>query len=140
MSVAGPGAAGTGRSAADPGAGSGRPATAAGREFAGLGGVVTGAGSGIGRAVALRIAAAGGTVLVVDVREEAAAETVALGAERGHPGRLLAHRADVTDGGQVAGYVARARSEFGDRPLAFFHNNAGVEGVHKSIAETSEAE
>jgi NAD(P)-dependent dehydrogenase (short-subunit alcohol dehydrogenase family) len=112
----------------------------AGTEFQGLGGVVTGAGSGIGRAVALRIAAAGGSVLVVDLREEAAAETVAEGEARGLPGRLVAHRADVTDAAEVQGYVARARAELGERPLAFFHNNAGVEGVHKSIVDTTEEE
>ncbi len=111
-----------------------------GTEFHGLGGVVTGAGSGIGRAVALRIAAAGGSVLVVDLREDAAAETVAEGAKRGLPGRLVAHRADVTDGAEVEGYVARARAMSVERPLAFFHNNAGVEGVHKSIVDTTEVE
>jgi NAD(P)-dependent dehydrogenase (short-subunit alcohol dehydrogenase family) len=106
--------------------------------FAALGGVVTGAGSGIGRAVATRLAAGGGSVLAVDVDEDAAAETAALA--RGTSGEIHAHRADVRDPEQVKGYLADARERCGERHLAFFHNNAGVEGVHKTIEDTSEEE
>jgi NAD(P)-dependent dehydrogenase (short-subunit alcohol dehydrogenase family) len=106
--------------------------------FAGLGGVVTGAGSGIGRSVATRLAAGAGSVLAVDVDEDAAAETAALA--DGTPGEIHPYRADVRDPEQVKGYLGAARERCGERPLAFFHNNAGVEGVHKTIEDTSEEE
>lgn len=106
--------------------------------FTGMGGAVTGAGSGIGRAVALRLAAAGGNVLAVDIDEDAARETATLAS--GTLGEIRPFRADVRDSGQVAEYIAATREHFGDRHLAFFHNNAGVEGVHKTIEETTEDE
>jgi NAD(P)-dependent dehydrogenase (short-subunit alcohol dehydrogenase family) len=106
--------------------------------FAALGGVVTGAGSGIGRAVAIRVAAGGGRVLAVDVDEDAACETAELAGDV--PGAIHPHRADVRDSEQVKGYIAATRELFGERHLAFFHNNAGVEGVHKTIEKTSEEE
>jgi NAD(P)-dependent dehydrogenase (short-subunit alcohol dehydrogenase family) len=106
--------------------------------FAGLGGVVTGAGSGIGRAVAARVAAGGGRVLAVDVDEDAARETAELAA--GSPGEIHPYRADVRDPEDVKGYIAASMERFGERHLAFLHNNAGVEGVHKTIESTSEDE
>lgn len=102
-------------------------------EFEGLGGIVTGAGSGIGRAVTLRLANAGAAVLAVDVRHEAAEKVAAEAADTS--GTVVPHHADVTDPEQVKAYADRAATEF-DR-LWFFHNNAGVEGVHKNIVDTS---
>jgi NAD(P)-dependent dehydrogenase (short-subunit alcohol dehydrogenase family) len=101
-------------------------------EFEGLGGIVTGAGSGIGRAVALRLVGAGGSVLAVDLSDDGL-ESVADEASD-LPGRLVAHQADVSEADQVRAYAERAASEF-DR-LWFFHNNAGVEGAHKEIVDT----
>jgi NAD(P)-dependent dehydrogenase (short-subunit alcohol dehydrogenase family) len=73
--------------------------------------VITGGGSGIGRAAALRFAAEGATVLVADVAG-ANAETVA--AEVGAAGgRALAMAVDVTDRGQVTAMAARAAATFG---------------------------
>ncbi len=106
--------------------------------FAGLGGVVTGAGSGIGRAVAQQIAGAGGRVLAVDIDDDAAHETAEVAGEVS--GEIRPHRADVRDGAQVRAYLDTTRELLGERHLAFFHNNAGVEGVHKTIEETSEDE
>lgn len=109
-------------------------------DFDGMGAVVTGAGSGIGRAVTLRLAAAGARVLAVDLRRDAAEavadEAKSVASEAG--GQVAAHEADVTDAEQVRGYAERAVAEFGN--LRLFHNNAGVEGVHKDIADTSEDE
>ena len=59
-------------------------------EFSGRVAVVTGGGSGIGRAIAERYAAAGGKVIVVGRREEPLAETVKL----------------ITDAGGAAGYIS----------------------------------
>jgi 3-oxoacyl-[acyl-carrier protein] reductase len=71
--------------------------------------LVTGGGSGIGRASAERIAAEGAAVAVADVRahlaEEAAAAITAAG------GRAVAVECDVADEAAVAGAVARAVSE-----------------------------
>lgn len=105
-------------------------------DFGGMTAVVTGAGSGIGKAVTLRLAAGGAQVLAVDLREEAAAATAE--AAVGLPGHVLAHTADVTSSHEVRGYVERCLTTFGN--LRLFHNNAGVEGVHKSIVDTTEDE
>jgi meso-butanediol dehydrogenase / (S,S)-butanediol dehydrogenase / diacetyl reductase len=73
--------------------------------------IVTGGGSGIGRAASLRFAAEGAAVLVADVTgadaETVAAEVAASG------GRALAMAVDVTDLGQVTAMVDRAVSAFG---------------------------
>ena len=102
-------------------------------DFTGLGGIVTGAGSGLGRATAERLAAAGATVLAVDL-DFGAVEAVAA-AMGGSAGDVIPHQADVTDPAQVAAYAARAAAEL--PRLWFFHNNAGVGGVHRTITDTS---
>jgi len=81
--------------------------------------VVTGAGSGIGAAIARGIVAEGGNAVLADL-DLAAAESVA--AELGE--RALAVRVDVADRAQVAAGIAAAVARFG-RIDAYF-NNAGV--------------
>lgn len=85
--------------------------------------LITGAGSGIGRAAALRFAAEGASVAVLDLRAEAAAETAALIAKE--DGRALALAADVSHAGQVAEAVGLAVAEFGR--IDVLYNNAGVD-------------
>lgn len=80
--------------------------------------IVTGAGSGIGRAIALRLAADGYRVLVADLRAEAA-ETVAR--EVGEPARPVA--GDVSREEDVARLVAACEDAFG--PCTHLVNNAG---------------
>ena len=80
--------------------------------------VVTGAGSGIGRATAEAFAATGATVICVDIDREAAEKTAAVCAERGGSGR--AERCDVTDTAAVAALAERTR------PVDVLVNNAGV--------------
>ena len=101
------------------------------QHFSGRSAIVTGAGSGIGRAVALALAERGAKVLAVDINAEAAKETASLS-----QGIIAAHRADVSQSADVRDYAATATSLHG-LPTIFF-NNAGVEGVHKSIADTTE--
>lgn len=80
--------------------------------------IVTGAGSGIGRAIALRLAADGFNVMVNDYRAEAAA---AVAAEIGPWAASCA--GDVSDEGDVAAIVAAAEAAFG--PVTHLVNNAG---------------
>ena len=78
--------------------------------------IVTGAGSGIGRAIAVQLASEGYKVLVNDFRTEAA-EAVA--AEIGG----LAYGGDVSNEADVAAMVAKAEASFG--PVTHLINNAG---------------
>jgi 3-oxoacyl-[acyl-carrier protein] reductase len=84
--------------------------------------LVTGAGAGIGAAVAERMAAEGATVAVVDRDFEAARTVAAAIAERG--GRATGIRADVTNADEVANAV-EAAAGLGDA-LHIVVNNAGI--------------
>lgn len=79
--------------------------------FEGKRAVVTGAGSGIGRATALRMAAEGASVAVVDIVPEGAAETVELIGEAG--GTAVALECDVTDPDQVETAMSAVVAELG---------------------------
>ena len=84
--------------------------------------LVTGAGSGIGRAIGSRFASEGARVIVNDVNREAAEGTVeALGAarERGH-----VMQADVSDSGAVRAMFAEVEKRYGG--LDILVNNAGI--------------
>ena len=94
-------------------------------KLAGSSVVITGAGSGVGRASALRFAAEGACVLVADVQDDWAAETVRLVTEAG--GNAAAQHCDVTVEEDVAATVAAAVEHFGRLDVMF--NNAGVTGA-----------
>src|SRR5580704_445715 len=90
--------------------------------------IVTGAGSGIGRATARRLAAEGAAVACLDLAEEAikavAAEINEEAAEAG--GRALALPCDVTDEDAVAAAISQVREELGH--IAYLCNIAGIGG------------
>ena len=83
--------------------------------------IVTGAGSGIGRAVALAMQADGYDVALAGRRAEELDRTAAQAAKGG--GRMLALPTDVTDDEQVARLFARTVDAFGRLDILF--NNAG---------------
>lgn len=84
--------------------------------------VITGAGSGVGRASALRFAEEGAQVVVADVDPDRAGETVALVEAQG--GRAVAVRVDVSDESEVAQMIAAAVDAFGRLDILF--NNVGI--------------
>jgi NAD(P)-dependent dehydrogenase (short-subunit alcohol dehydrogenase family) len=84
--------------------------------------IVTGGGSGLGRASAVALAAAGARVVVGDVDDDGAAETVAAIGDAG--GEAVAQHADVADQAQCGELVAATVGTYGR--LDALHNNAGV--------------
>jgi len=100
----------------------------------GLASLITGAGSGIGRATALAFAREGAAVAVADIDVRGADETVALIAAEG--GRAWSFRVDVTDEASTD-ELARAVLDRAGRIDVLF-NNAGIAGVG-ALHETSVA-
>lgn len=84
--------------------------------------LITGAGSGIGRAISRQLAGDGAAVAVVDLRLEGAAETVALIEADG--GRAIALTADVRERGEVQAAVDATVAQLGRLDLLV--NNAGL--------------
>ncbi|MBA3875981.1 MAG: bifunctional rhamnulose-1-phosphate aldolase/short-chain dehydrogenase [Anaerolinea sp.] len=93
--------------------------------------LVTGGGSGIGRAIAHRLAAEGACVVVVDI-DAASAETVAR--EIGGTDAAVSVACDVTDEPQVAAAVRAAVLAFGGLDLVV--NNAGL-SISRPLLETT---
>ncbi|SOD86792.1 SDR family NAD(P)-dependent oxidoreductase [Streptomyces sp. Ag109_G2-15] len=102
--------------------------------FTGRTALVTGAGSGIGRAVALAFAAEGAQVVVAGRRREPLDETVRLIEERG--GKALAVTADVSRAGDAEALVRAAVEYFGSLDMAV--NNAGVFRGGQPLADLPE--
>ncbi|MEO0517333.1 MAG: glucose 1-dehydrogenase [Cyanobacteria bacterium P01_A01_bin.116] len=97
--------------------------------------LITGAGSGIGRATALRFAAEGAVVVAVDLDEAAALETQCMIESQGQ--KALGLRVDVSQETQVKSAIATTLSTYGRLDILF--NNAGL-SILKSIPDTTEAE
>ena len=84
--------------------------------------IVTGAGRGIGRAIAERLASEGAHVALFDVNYELAAELAEQLAHAGH--RTMARRVDVTESSNVMAAVEQVASEMGSPDILV--NNAGI--------------
>jgi NAD(P)-dependent dehydrogenase (short-subunit alcohol dehydrogenase family) len=94
-------------------------------------GIVTGGGTGIGRATALAMAKAGAVVVIGNRDSAKSEEVVALIRQAG--GRAVFQKTDVSKPADVKGLVDRAMAEFGRLDVAF--NNAGMDGEQMPLHE-----
>jgi NAD(P)-dependent dehydrogenase (short-subunit alcohol dehydrogenase family) len=94
--------------------------------------LVTGAGSGIGRASALAFARAGARVVVADLNAAGGADTVRQIEDA--EGEAIFLEADVTDEAQVERLIAAALESYGRLDCA--HNNAGIAEAPAPLHET----
>jgi NAD(P)-dependent dehydrogenase (short-subunit alcohol dehydrogenase family) len=102
------------------------------RELEGRLAVVTGAGSGIGRATALALAGRGAEVIAADIDLQAAQET-----RTHHPERLHAHRVDVGDGAAMEAFAGEVVKRYGVPSIVV--NNAGI-GISGAMLDMTVAD
>jgi NAD(P)-dependent dehydrogenase (short-subunit alcohol dehydrogenase family) len=93
--------------------------------------LVTGGGSGMGRASALEFAAQGAKVVVADYVAEGGERTVAVLRDKG--GEATFVQADVSNPTQVQALIKKVVDTYGRLDCA--HNNAGIEGLIGPLAE-----
>jgi NAD(P)-dependent dehydrogenase (short-subunit alcohol dehydrogenase family) len=104
------------------------------RQFSGKVALVTGGGSGIGRATAIAFAKEGASVVVAGRRSDEGHETIRLTKEAGSDGLFV--KTDVTRDADVRMAVEKTVAAFGRLDLAF--NNAGVFGENADLTEQTE--
>jgi NAD(P)-dependent dehydrogenase (short-subunit alcohol dehydrogenase family) len=101
-----------------------------GKRFDGKVAVVTGAGNGLGRASAIRLAHEGAQVVVVDIDGDAATTVAA-----SLPSAAIAVRADVANEADVDAYMAAGVERFGRIDL--YHLNAGIFGSFAALPDVT---
>ncbi len=105
------------------------------KEFEGKVALVTGGGSGIGRATALAFARDGARVVIGNRNVQRGEETVSI--IRAAGGTASFRRTDVLVAADIEALVKHAVSEYGGLDLAF--NNAGIEGEVRPLVEQTES-
>lgn len=95
--------------------------------------IITGGGSGLGQATAVRLAEEGVNIAVVDVSEKGGNETVELVKAKGVDAIFI--QADVSKLEDVKNYVEKTVEKFGS--IDYFFNNAGISGSGKYFLETT---
>ncbi|TAL02169.1 MAG: SDR family oxidoreductase [Rhodospirillaceae bacterium] len=96
--------------------------------------VITGGGSGMGRATCLQLAKDGAAIAIWDWNENGAKETADMIAKAG--GRAIAVKVDVASAAQVAAATQRTHAELG--PITILVNNAGISGMVPFLEVTEE--
>ncbi len=97
--------------------------------------IITGAGSGFGRATTRLWTREGASVLVMD-RDEAGANATVAEIEQSHPGKASVFIGDVTKSADCAGMVRTAVERYGK--LDIMYNNAGIGGEITGIEKMDE--
>jgi NAD(P)-dependent dehydrogenase (short-subunit alcohol dehydrogenase family) len=98
--------------------------------------IITGAGSGIGRAAAVVFAREGARVMVADVAEDGGRQTVEVIRDKGGEAQFV--RCDVSRAADTNALVAAAVKAYGRLDCAF--NNAGIAGSQRKTADYDEEE
>lgn len=92
--------------------------------------IITGAATGIGRAIALRLAADGMNVAIADLNEAGAAAVATTAAQHGV--KTLALRTDITSAADRAAMIERTTAEFGRFDVLV--NNAGIQIISDPLS------
>lgn len=103
----------------------------------GLNGFITGAGAGIGRAIALQMVREGADLYLTDLNEEAARQVAREAQEARASARIFTAQLDVRDAARVAHCIDEASEHLGNLHLAV--NNAGVSSMEQVVDLTEEA-
>ena len=98
--------------------------------------IITGAGSGIGRAASIKLAARGAKVVLVDFNEQSGVETLNIVISCGGEGIFV--QADVSKSTDVQNYVKKAMEAYGKIDILF--NNAGIMQRFQRFQDVSEEE
>ncbi|KQM16652.1 oxidoreductase [Plantibacter sp. Leaf171] len=100
--------------------------------------LITGGGSGLGRAAAVRLAAEGAKLSLVDISEAGLAATVEAVTQATPDAEIITTIADVSKEEDVDRYVTETTSRFGR--IDGFFNNAGIEGKQNLTEDFTAAE
>ncbi|MFB0559844.1 MAG: SDR family NAD(P)-dependent oxidoreductase [Candidatus Lokiarchaeia archaeon] len=96
--------------------------------------LITGGGSGIGRAISVRYAKEGADIIVNDINLEGANETAKMIRELGRKAMVI--KADVGNSGEVEAMIEKVYNEWGR--LDILLNNAGISGMPYILIEQTE--